>query len=93
MLTARSSLYRGGTLSGGLPDRDPHDRDLTPDRDHPDRDPLEGTWDQRQRHATSKPDKKRHHTETPSPTVDRMTDKCKNITLPQTFLRVVIKGM
>ena len=49
--------------------------------------PPEGTWDQAARQevtGTRQPDKKWNHTEPPLSPVDRMTDTCKNITLPQT---------
>ena len=75
MCTAHSSLYRGGSASGGcLWQRPPWTK--TPQKEHGinDRDPPEGTWDRAARQeVTSYID--------PIWT-DR--DTCENITLPQT---------
>ena len=69
MRTARSLPY-GGVCPGSLPDRDPSDRD-----------PQTYQW-------TETPlDRDPPWTETPwteTPPVNRMTHRCKNITLPQT---------
>ena len=79
-------------------DRNPLDRDppiqRPPNKDPPrteipGRDPLKGTWDQRQRppwegiwYQAARQEVTLYRG--PLPTMDRMTDMCKNITLPQT---------
>ena len=84
MSTARSSPYGGGggSLSGILPDRDPPGQRV-PDQD---KDPLEGTWDERQRPPGRNMDQVALQEVAPyrDPLpMDRMTDMCENITLPQ----------
>ena len=58
-------------------DKDPLDRDPWNDHVTRGRDPLEGTWDQATRQAM---------TSCRDPSVDRMTDTYKSISLPQTSI-------
>ena len=79
---------RNGTAVGGLPDRDPLDRDSLRQTLHW----TESPW------TETLLDSDPPWTETPvdrdpmdrNPRVNRITDRCKNITLPQLRLRAVV---
>ena len=95
----RGSLSRGFPDTDPLGQRHPHPQTEIPKQRPPDWDPptqgppytetpRRNIWSEsetlpKKEHGTRQPDRW-HHTETPSPAVDRMTDMCKNITLPQT---------
>ena len=72
-LSRRLGSLSRGCLSGRVSVRET----LWKEHGTRERDPLEGTWDQRKRppwkeHGTRQPDRKWHHTETP---LNRMTDR------------------
>ena len=82
------SLPHGASLSGGPPCTDTPGRDPPGQRPQTET-PLAETWDQRQRPAWEGIWDQAVRQEVtlyrdPLPSMDRMTDMCKNITLPQT---------
>ena len=83
MRTTHYLLYRGVSVQGGLSRNPPEGtwdqrhRPLLKEHGTRDRDTPEGTWDQAARQEVTS-------YKVPLPTVDRMTDASKNITLPQT---------
>ena len=66
-----------------LPDRDPPDRDPRTETSLPDRDPRTETPGQRPPSPRQRPSLDRDPPRTETPPVNRITDRCKNITLPQ----------